>query len=217
MERIEHLRHVVWLGGSPRAGKTTLARSIAGKYDLKIYGIDGHYWQEYQQHLDPVRHPVSYAMKDTPIDEWWVRPEPDAIVARAITLWEETFEFILDDLLALPASRVVLAEGPGALPWLVAPLLASAHQAAFVVPTADFRDEIVSMRKTADLYGRTSDPEHARLNHRAHDLALGDRIRKACDELGFPVVEATGRGDLVRNAAWIEDWLRPFVPTTLNL
>ena len=36
------LGHVLWIGGGPQAGKTTLSRLLAGKWDLKIYNIDWH-------------------------------------------------------------------------------------------------------------------------------------------------------------------------------
>src|SRR5438552_79993 len=36
------LAHVLWIGGGPQAGKTTLSRLLAGKWDLKIYNLDWH-------------------------------------------------------------------------------------------------------------------------------------------------------------------------------
>src|SRR2546430_13487862 len=38
----EALSHVLWIGGGPQAGKTTLSRLLAGKWDLKIYNLDWH-------------------------------------------------------------------------------------------------------------------------------------------------------------------------------
>ena len=59
------------------------------------------------------------------MDERWALPDVPHLVARSIALWEEGFELVIEDLLALPRSRTIIAEGPGAFPWCVAPLLTS--------------------------------------------------------------------------------------------
>jgi adenylylsulfate kinase-like enzyme len=43
----KRLSHVLWIGGGPCVGKTTLARLLAGKYDLKIYNLDWHAVREH--------------------------------------------------------------------------------------------------------------------------------------------------------------------------
>jgi hypothetical protein len=212
------LAHVLWLGGSPRAGKTTIARLLAGKYNLKIYSLDWHYWREHQERLDPARHPVSQRMKHATSDEWWVAPTGDEVGDRAVALWNETFEFVVDDLRSLPRSRAILAEGPGAFPWAVAPLLSSPRQALFLVPTLSFRDAVQAGRQGADQFGaNTSDPERARANHRAHDVALTARVVSACAGLGLRWVEVDGTRDLGAMLALVEEHFQPFLPTTLNV
>jgi uridine kinase len=42
----EQLAYVLWIGGGPCAGKTTLSRLLAGKYDFRIYNLDWHYTLE---------------------------------------------------------------------------------------------------------------------------------------------------------------------------
>lgn len=60
----------------------------------------------------------------------------------------------------MPRSQIVVAEGPGALPWLVAPLVRTPQQAIFLVPTARMRDA-VELRRGPGFLARTSDPELA--------------------------------------------------------
>jgi hypothetical protein len=214
------LAHVLWLGGAPRCGKTTLARLLAGKYDLKIYDLDWHYWREHQRRLDPVRHPVSVAWKERTMDELWVEPSGYEIVERAVALWDETFDLVVDDLLALPRTRPLLAQGPGAFPSRVARLLSSPSQALFLVPTAQFRDAVLERRLAARgrRFGEdTRDPERARQNHRTHDLGLASRVAASCAKLRLRCVVLDGSLGLDDSLALVEEHFRPCLPTTLNV
>ncbi len=212
------LSHVLWLGGAPRAGKTTLATLLAGKYDLKLYNLDWHYWREHQDRLDPARHPVSVRWKGATMDEWWVDPSVDEIVERAVALWNETFDLVVEDLIAESRSRVILAEGPGAFPWRVAPLLAAPTRAIFLVPTPAFRDAAFASRLRGRQFGgETRDPERARANHRAHDVALAARIASACADLGLRCIDMGGTRDLAASLGLIEAHFRPHLPEALNV
>jgi hypothetical protein len=54
-------------------------------------------------------------------------------------IFSERFEMVLDDLSSIPDGVVVVAEGWGLRPELVAPYLMSRAQAVFLVPSEDFR------------------------------------------------------------------------------
>jgi hypothetical protein len=212
------LSHVVWVGGAPRAGKTTVCRLLAGKYDLKIYLHDWHYWRDHQKRLVPERHPVSMAMRGASADQWWVEPSVGDIVERAIALWTESFGLVLEDLYALPRSRVVLAEGPGLLPWLVAPLLSSPQQALFITPTSDFRDAVLKIKLGSEKFGAgTRDPERAAAKHREHDRGLAERVIESCRDLGLHAITMDGSLGIAEAASVIEKHLQPHLPSELNV
>jgi replication-associated recombination protein RarA len=42
IEQLTPMPNVLWLGGSPCAGKTTIARMLAEKYGLRLYHFDRH-------------------------------------------------------------------------------------------------------------------------------------------------------------------------------
>jgi len=137
------LSHVLWIGGGPRVGKTTLSRLLAGKWDLKIYNLDWHAVRDHD--LRPGT--AVAAFQRLSMDERWAVPSAVALLERSIALWEEGFVSVLEDLLALPTSRTIVAEGPGAFPWCVAPLLSSPRQAIFLVPTPERRDVVASRQR----------------------------------------------------------------------
>lgn len=121
----EALSHVLWIGGGPQAGKTTLSRILAGKYDLKVYELDWHGGREHRS--PPGEQEASFERMS--MDERWVRPAPDELLERSI-----------------------VAEGPGALPWCVAPVVASPRQALFLVPTPGVREGVARRRPAGRAY-----------------------------------------------------------------
>lgn len=209
------LDHVLWLGGSPRGGKTTLSLLLAGTYDLKIYNLDWHHVREHRTRGGPA---MRWWDERTP-DERWLAPREDELLARSVAAWEEGFALVLEDLRALPRSRPILAEGPGALPWRVAPLLSSPRQALWLVPTAEFRDEVARRRYGPAMgsFEGASDPARAARNMRARDLALGRRVRESCRDLGLTWVEVDGSRDVDASLSLLEEHFRPHLPAPANL
>ena len=68
----------------------------------------------------------------------------------------ETIDFLIEDLRTRPGDRIVLVDYYGVLPRDLAPLLTWPAQAAFLIPTQDFRRNALTHR-----YG---DPDRARAN-----------------------------------------------------
>ena len=214
------LRHVLWIGGGPQAGKTTLSRLLAGKWDLKIYNID---WHAARAHALPDHAPrpgsVTAAFARLSMDERWVEPSPADLLERSIAVWQEGFALVLEDLLALPDSRTIVAEGPGALPWCVAPLLSSARQAIFLIPTRERRD-IVAQRRWGsgqlERFPGIMDRERALVNVSARDVLLDARIQSSCAELGLRCERLDGSQDLDGTLALVEDHFSERLPSTPN-
>ena len=215
------LRHVIWIGGGPQAGKTTLSRLLAGKWDLKIYNID---WHAARAHALPEHAPragtATAAFARLSMDERWALPNPVDLLERSIAVWEEGFALVLKHLLALPDSRTIVAEGPGALPWCVAPLLSSARQAIFLVPTRERRDIVAERR-----WGRGQtlrfpsivERERALTNLSARDILFDARIQSSCAELGLRCERLDGSQELDDSLLLVEEHFREHLPATPNV
>ncbi len=212
----QRLGHVLWIGGGPCAGKTTLSRFLAGKYDFRIYNLDWRYANEDRFNSGPaVRWWAAHTM-----DERWVDITADELFDRSTACWNELFPMAIDELLTLPASRPIIAEGPGALPWLVGPILRHPRQAVFLVPELALRDRVVAERERVGgpvAYHNTSDPDRARSNHRERDRRLYLQIEASCRELGLRLVRVADPIDLEARLELVEDHFRPHLPATLNV
>ena len=210
------LAHVLWIGGGPQAGKTTLSRLLAGKWDLKIYNID---WHAVREHAGRPGTAV-VAFQRLSMDERWAVPSADELLERSITIWQDGFALVVEDLLALPRSRTIVAEGPGAFPWCVAPVISSAQQAIFLVPTRERRDIVATRRwGTGQLerFPGIVERERALTNVSARDALLDARIVSSCAELGLRCERLDGSLDLDASLALLEDHFREHLPAMPNV
>jgi hypothetical protein len=210
------LAHVLWIGGGPQAGKTTLSRLLAGKWDLKIYNLD---WHAVREHAGRPGTAVE-TFQRLSMDERWAVPSANELLERSITIWQDGFALVVEDLLALPRSRTIVAEGPGAFPWCVAPLLSSLRQAIFLVPTPERREVVATHRWGSGQLERFPgivDRERALTNIRARDVLLDARIVSSCAELCLRCERLDGSLDLDDSLALVEDHFREHLPATPNV
>jgi hypothetical protein len=212
----DRLAHVLWIGGGPQAGKTTLSRLLAGKWDLKIYNLDWHAVREHDRRPSD----LIASFRRLSMDERWVLPSPLELLTRSTAMWEDGFDLVVEDLLALPRSRTIVAEGPGAFPWCVAPMISSPRQAIFLVPTPE-RREIVAARRwgagQVERFPGIVERERALANVAARDVLLDARIRASCAELGLRCEVVDGSRDLDASLALLEEHFRDQLPVTPNV
>jgi len=210
------LAHVLWIGGGPQAGKTTLSRLLAGKWDLKIYNLDWHGVREHETRPTPAI--AAFAAQS--MDERWALPEVADLVTRAIEFWESNFELVIGDLLAMPRGRTIVAEGPRALPWCVAPTIRSPRQAIFLVPTRERRETVATRRwgpGQIERFPGIKDREGALAKHAQRDALLDERIEASCRDLGLRCERVDGSRDLDASIALLEEQFGPYLPATPNV
>jgi 2-phosphoglycerate kinase len=180
---------VRWIGGGSGAGKSTVARLLAEEHGLRLYHSD----ETIRAHVgrsNPVDHPRLHAFLAMDMDERWLSRSPQAMLETFHGFQGEGFELIVEDLLALPADRPIVAEGFRLLPRLVAPLLSRSDQAVWLIPSPAFRRAAFEARSfTWEIPDKTSDPERALANLLARDELFTDRVAAEATGLGLGVIE----------------------------
>ena len=120
--------HVLWVGGPPGSGKTTVASILARRHGLRLYSADTRTWKHRDRAIAAGN---AAALR-------WERLAPDlrrtqpADELLAMSLHRDRGQMVVDDVRALPNAPLVIAEGsvirPADLPpgsvaaWLMPPV-----------------------------------------------------------------------------------------------
>jgi 2-phosphoglycerate kinase len=198
----DRLSHVLWVGGSPCAGKSTIARILAQEHSIQAYSCD----DAYEGHLKRARldeQPIMSRAAGKSWDEVWMYPV-EFLVERELAFYREEFEMVLEDLLAMPDSPPILAEGGALLPECVSTLLSTASQAIWVVPTEEFQRREYSRRDwVKDILSQCRDPEQAWENWMGRDAEFARTVARDAEESGLRVLRVDGSAPLRSNASTI--------------
>jgi 2-phosphoglycerate kinase len=191
-ETLSHrLRHVYWLGGGSGAGKSTVARQLAASHGMRLYSTD-EAMSDHANRSKPEDCPFLTAFKDMDMDERWLNRPPELMLETFHWFRGEAFSLIVEDLLALPADQGVIVEGHRLLPRLVKPLLGVRSQAAWLIPTPEFRLAAFTSRGTLmDIAGKTSAPNRALENLLRRDAMFTALAERAAKEEGLPVINVS--------------------------
>lgn len=177
MTLAERLAHVTWLGGSPCAGKSTIASRLAGDHGMLVYRCDDAFY-EHANRLDPESQPVFHRLAQAPVDDIWLRPV-QLQIDEELELYREEFQMIIEDILALPPERPVIAEGAALMPELIHPLGIARRRMLWMVPTAAFQRHHYEQREWRhDVLRECSDPERGWENWMARDTGFAQEITR---------------------------------------
>jgi hypothetical protein len=182
---------------------------LADRYQSRASHFDRHEADHIARH-DPDRHPALHEFLAMSLDTRWVRRSPLEMARNVIRSWSERFSLVLEDLATLSSDEAVIVEGSGLFPDCVAPLLGSARQAMWLVPTADFCARM-RRHRGSHMPEQTSNPERAWQNLIARDILLARYVRRRARALGLTVFMVDGSRSVeevtdvivARSAPWL--------------
>lgn len=184
--------HLYWIGGSPCAGKSTVAQALADRYNLHYYQCDAAF-PEHQRRASPIHQPTLQRLAALSCDEIWLPPVADQ-VARVQAIYREEFPMILDDLCVLPTDRPILVEGAALMAPLVLPYLLRPQQAIWLTPTPAFQRTYYAQRPwIQEVLRSCTDAAQAFANWMARDEAYAAWVNAQATAAGLRLVQVDGR------------------------
>jgi hypothetical protein len=187
-ERAVPLGHVLWVGGPPGGGKTSVATRIARRHGLRLYSADTRTWQHRDRALRDGDAAARRWEAMTP-ERRWAGSTPQEMLEGS--LHRERGPMVVDDLRALPDSPLVVAEGSTLPAWALTCGIAERSRAVWLLPTRRFQQ--------AALVDQGVPPGPAALYR-----LLAETIEREAREHDAPVLPVDGSRGLPQMVAAVE-------------
>lgn len=186
---MQTLRHVLWIGGPPGAGKSSVATRIARRYGLRWYNADTRTWQHRDRALRAGNAAARRWEAMTP-EQRWVGSTPRQMLEGS--LHRERGPMVIDDLRALPHSPLVVAEGSTLPARALSSGVAERSRAVWLLPTRAFQQATLTDRAVA-------------AGPMALHLLLGETIEQEAREHGARTLTVDGSRSIQQTVAAVEE------------
>jgi 2-phosphoglycerate kinase len=196
-----NIQHVLWLGGSPCSGKSSITDFLSKQYAIQVYHVDDAFLQ-HSPNFTLELYPVNYKWTHTPWQELWMQSQQE-LFEQAIEAYTEHLRFVFADLRNI--EEPVIAEGTSLLPDCIKPLITDVSQALWVVPTEAFQRKTYPQRGVfvAYILQHCDDPEIALQNWMDRDVAFARWVEERTRHLKLPCIRIDGRHSIEENAAFV--------------
>jgi hypothetical protein len=185
------LHRFYWIGGSPCAGKSSVAAALARRYGLRHVECD---LGSDDRVARMAGHELSAFDELTALSncERLSRP-PEWQAERELQFYREQFDFLLAQLTALPSHEPAIVEGADLLPDLLEGAGVDLGRAVWLVPTAEFQIRHYALREWVTAYLRNcDDPEAAFRNWMRRDVLFAERVKELAATVGGRVIVVDG-------------------------
>lgn len=180
-----------WIGGSPCAGKSSVAAALAERYGMRHIECD-------RASADRVARmagrelPAYQELTALSTCERLFRA-PEWQAERELAFYREQFEFVLEELAVLPPDGPAIVEGADLLPDLLVRAGISLDRAVWLVPTPEFQTRHYAAREwVAEYLKGCADPKAAFRNWMRRDELFAEQVRGLAANVGGRVIVVDG-------------------------
>ncbi len=178
------MTNVLYIGGSPCSGKSTVTEMISKKYGFYYFKVDD-FLDEYMMKGKVRSKPICSKLHDMTPEQIWMR-SPEEQCVEEIQIYREIFEFILADLSKINSEGTIITEGAALLPELMDQITVDKKQYISITPTADFQVSHYKERPwVPHILEGCQDKEKAFENWMNRDILFAREVEKQCRKTGY--------------------------------
>ena len=184
-----------YIGGSPCAGKSSVAEILSKKHDLYYFKTDD-FLDRYMQTGARKGYPVCRKVTSMNAEQVWMR-EPIIQCREEFDIYREIFEFVATDLKQIDWKGGIITEGTAYLPELMKQSGISGVRYISITPAKEFQISRYRKRNFVPLVLEgCSDKEKAFCNWMDRDILFAQEVRRQCHEENYVSVINDGTMEL---------------------
>ena len=181
-------KKVLFIGGSPCSGKSTVAELISKEYDAFYFKVDDYLGELIAAAAEQGKSACA-GVSGLSADGNWLR-EPHIQCDEEFRIYDEIAPFVFDKIGEL-SSGLVIAEGAAYTPQVMKTY--GAEKYITIVPTPDFQISHYREREWVKyVLAECSDKEKAFDNWMKRDILFAEQVRAECEKLGIPCIVNDG-------------------------
>lgn len=170
-----------YIGGSPCAGKSTIAEILSQKYHLYYFKVDD-FLDNYTKLGAYKGYPICKKIIEMSSEQIWMR-EPVLQCREELEFYEEIFEYVLADLKQINCENGVITEGAAYVPKLIKQLGLPHNRYISITPTEKFQIFHFKRREFVPyVLEGCSDMERAFCNWMDRDILFAQEVQRQCYE-----------------------------------
>lgn len=182
------MKNIYYIGGSPCAGKSTVAEILSKKYDLHYFKVDD-FLDKYIKLGALNEFPICKKTSEWSAQQIWMRDS--ALQCKEEFDWyREIFEYVIADLRKIGCENDIITEGVAYVPNLIKELGVSKDRYISITPTSEFQVHHYRKREFVSyVLEGCSDKEKAFDNWMGRDILFAREVQKQClEEEYFSVI-----------------------------
>lgn len=175
------MENTYFIGGSPCAGKSTVAEILSQKYGLYYFKVDD-FLDDYTKSGAEKGYPICKKTVEMNAEQIWMR-DPFLQCREEFEFYEEVFEYVLADLKQINCKNGIITEGAAYVPKLMKKLGVSENRYLSITPTEKF--EVFHFRKrefVPYVLEGCKDKEKAFSNWMERDILFAKEVQRQCLE-----------------------------------
>lgn len=178
------MQNIYIIGGSPCAGKSTVAEILSQKYNLHYFKVDD-FLDRFTELGAANGGSICQKQMAWSWEQIWMR-DPQLQCLEEFEFYREIFEYVWADLQQHSGKRGVITEGAAYVPQLIKEMGVTHNRYISITPTEEFQIYHFKKREFVPyILKDCSDKEQAFANWMGRDILFAKEVQRQCAEENF--------------------------------